>query len=188
MRTPWIACAHRRIPALELALATAFAVLSGSGASAQAAGAGVDACSLLSAADVHAFAPGLGAGHPGKTQRANVSTCQWDNAHGIPVLMLEVVPAGASSLKESLEEGMGPMGYSVVDVPDLGDEAAVAVQQANPTYNIQPGVAILTVRVGKQVLQLSPAGLNIQGPGSAGFQAFKKAAATAAKRLKDRAG
>lgn len=179
---------HHSLPALELVVAASFIALGTSPASAQKGGAGVDACSLLTAAEVHSLAPGLGAGHPSKTQQANVSTCQWDNAHGLPALMLEVVPAGASSLKESLQEGMGPMGYTVSDVPGLGDEAAVAVQQANPTYNIEAGVAILAVRVGKQVLQLSPAGLNIQGPGSPTFQALEKAAAAAAKRLKDRTG
>ncbi|MEJ2679680.1 MAG: hypothetical protein P8174_11500 [Gemmatimonadota bacterium] len=187
MKNRRISCAHHRFPVPELALALGIAAL-GSPTSAQQTGAVVDACSLLTDAEVHAFAPGLGAGHPGKTRRPNVATCQWDNAHGTPALMLQVVPAGASSVKQSLEEGMGPMGYTVSDVPGLGDEAAVAVQQANPKYNIKAGVAILTVRVDKRVLQLSPAGLDVQGPGSATFQAFEKAAAAAAKRLKDRTG
>lgn len=183
-----IACIRPRFTALPVALAVGLAAAGASRVSAQAAGAGVDACALLTGAEVHAFAPGLSAGHPSKTQRPNVSTCQWDNAHGLPALMLDVVPAGTSSLKESLKEGMGPMGYSVADVPGLGDEAAIAVQQANPKYNTQAGVAILAVRVGKRVIQLSPAGLTIPGPGSAGFQAFEKAAAAAVNRLKGKAG
>lgn len=186
MRTRRISCAHRRFPMPELALALGIAAL-GTPAAAQQGGVGVDACALLTGAEVHALAPDLSAGHPSKTQRPNVSTCQWDNAHGIPALMLEVVPAGASSLKESLQEGMGPMGYTIAAVAGLGDEAAVAVQQANPTYHIEAGVAILAVRVGKRVIQLSPAGLNIPGPGSGSFQALKKAAAAAVARLKSMA-
>lgn len=176
------------VPAIELTLALGLAAAGAAPAAGQQAGTGPDACSLLTDSEVHAFAPGLSAGHPGKMQRPGVSTCQWDNAHGIPALMLEVVPAGESSVKESLEHGMGPMGYTVTDVPGLGDEAAVAVQQANPKFNIQAGVAILAVRVGKRLLQLSPAGLSIPGPGADGFNAFEKAAATAAERLKKDAG
>jgi hypothetical protein len=187
MKNRRISCARHRFPVPELALALGIAAL-GTPAVAQQGGAGVDACALLTGAEVHALAPGLSAGHPSKTQRPNVSTCQWDNAHGIPALMLEVVPAGASSLKESLQEGMGPMGYTITAVAGLGDEAAVAVQQANPKYNTQAGVAILAVRVGKRVIQLSPAGLTIPGPGSDGFQALEKAAAAAVSRLKGEAG
>ncbi len=188
MLTRRVSHVRRNLPLPTLVLAISLAGGGAVPANAQAGGHRVDACSLLTDAEVHAFAPGLSAGHPGKMQRPGVSTCQWDNAHGIPALMLEVVPAGESSVKETLEEGMGPMGYTVTDVPGLGDEAAVAVQQANPKYNIEAGVAILAVRVGKQVLQLSPAGLSIPGPGADGFNAFEKAAATAAQRLKTNAG
>lgn len=144
----------------------------------------VDACALLSDAEVHAFAPSLGAGHAGSVHMANVSTCQWDKADGVPALMLQVAPADPSGLRAGLEAGLAPSGYSIEDVPGLGDSAAVAIQQADPASGIDAAVAMLVVNVGDRQLGLSPAGLAIRGTDDPAFHGLEQAAAAAVRQLK----
>lgn len=148
-----------------------------------AAGAPPDACHLLSNADVHSLAPSLGKPRPGTVKIKNVSSCDWPDAHGIPGLMLQVTPAPSHSLRDDLASGIAAMGgYEIKNVPDLGDEAAMAVQQANPKYGLKAGVAILSVRVGKRVVSLSPVRLVVK-PGTAKFKRLKQLAAKAANNL-----
>ncbi|MGA7801352.1 MAG: hypothetical protein WCC36_11130 [Gammaproteobacteria bacterium] len=141
-----------------------------------------DACSLLSNADIHSLAPSLGKGRPGSVKIANVSTCGWPDAHGIAALTLQVAPAPSHSLHDDLASAFGAMGYDIQSVSGLGDEAVVAVQQADPKYGLQAGVAILSVRVGKRVVSLSPARIDVK-PGSARYQRLKELAAKAAGEL-----
>jgi hypothetical protein len=152
--------------------------------SATQAPAAVDACSLLSAADLQALAPGLSAGSPGKAKIPNASTCEWDDASHLPALMLQVTPAPASSVKKDLESGFANMGYDVSEVSGLGDEAAVAVQRADPTHGVQAGVALLAVRVGKRELALSPVRLQIASTSDPAFKHLRDAAALAVSRLR----
>ncbi len=147
--------------------------------------AAVDACSLLSNAEVHALAPQLSAGHTGKVTVANTFTCEWDDAHHLPGLMLQVSPADPAGVKKELEEGFANLGYDVRSVAGLGDEAAVAVQRADPARGLDAGVAELALRVGKRQLLLSPAYLNI-APATAGFKHLKALAEQAAARLRAR--
>lgn len=142
-----------------------------------------NACALLTDAEVHEFAPKVGKGHPGHMGLPNISTCNWDNSHGIPALILTVSPADPSGVKAGLKSQLAPTGYTIVGVPALGDEAAAAVQQANPKYGIKPAVAILAVRVGHRQVSLSPTGITIVGPKSPGFRWLVHAAGLAAKRL-----
>ncbi len=144
----------------------------------------VDACGLLSDAEVHALAPDLSAGHKGKVTVANTSICEWDDAHHVPGFILQVSPADPSGVKKELEEGFANMGYDVRDVAGLGDEAAVAVQRADPARGIEAGVAGLVLRVGKRQLALSPVYLNIT-PATVKFKHLKALAAQAAARLRD---
>ncbi|MEJ2345202.1 MAG: hypothetical protein P8076_05305 [Gammaproteobacteria bacterium] len=146
--------------------------------------AAVDACSLLSADDLQALAPGLSAGTPGKAKIPNTSTCEWDDASHLPALMLQVTPAPASSVKKDLESGFANMGYDVHEVTGLGDEAAVAVQRADPTHGVQAGVAMLGVRVGKRELALSPVRLQIASTSDPAFKHLRDAAALAVSRLR----
>lgn len=146
--------------------------------------AAVDACSLLSATDLQALAPGLGAGSPGKAKIPNTSTCEWDDASHLPALMLQVTPAPASSVKKDLESGFANMGYDVSEVTGLGDEAAVAVQRADPTHGVQAGVALLAVRVGKRQLALSPVRLQIASTDDPAFKHLRDAAVLAVTRLR----
>ncbi len=155
------------------------------GGSAQTA-ATVDACSLLSDAEVHVLSPGLSAGHTGKVIVANTSTCEWDNAHHLPALTLQVSPADPSGVKKELDEGFANMGYDVLDVAGLGNEAAVAVQRADPAHGIEAAVAELALRVGKHQLILSPIQLHITTTAGADFERLKTVAAQAAERLRSR--
>lgn len=142
-----------------------------------------DACSLLSNADVHSLAPSLVKGRPGKVKFKNVSTCEWVDAHGIPGLMLQVNPAPPHSLHKDLLSGIAAMGgYDIKSISGLGDEAAMAVQQANAKYHLKVGIAMLSVRVGKRVVSLSPMRISIK-PGTVKFRRFKQLAAKAASHL-----
>jgi hypothetical protein len=156
---------------------------SGSDSSAQAVEA-VDACSLLSDAEVHAVAPDVGSGHPGSVQIPGASVCQWDDSKHLPALTLQVTAADPADVKKGLEDAFANMGYDVISVPGLGDEAAVAVQRPDPSHGIESGVAVLAVRVGKRELALSPMRLNITTIDSTDFEHLKQAAAQAVARLR----
>ena len=159
--------------------------------------AAINACVLLSDAEVHALAPGLSAGYGEKmivkdkmaafvkvkANVANAPICEWDDAHHVPGLMLQVSSADPSGVKKGLEEGFANMGYDVRSVAGLGDAAAVAVQRADPAHGIEAGVAGLVLRVGTRQLLLSP--VNI-APATAKFKHLKALAAQAAARLRAR--
>ena len=161
--------------------------------------AAIDACGLLSTAEVHALAPGLSAGYGEKmivkdkmaafvkvkANVANAPICVWDDAHHVDGLMLQVGPADPSGVKKGLEEGgfAANMGYDVRDVTGLADEAAVVIQRADPAHGLKVEVAGLVLRVGKYQLLFSPVYLNI-APATAGFKQLKTLAAQAAARLR----
>ena len=111
-----------------------------------------------------------------------MSSCDWPDAHGIPGLTLQVTPAPSESLRDNLSSGFAAMGYAVLDVSGLGDEAAVAIQQVDPKFGLQAGVAILPVRKGKRVLTLSPSRIDVK-PGTARYRRLKQLTANAATRL-----
>ena len=155
--------------------------------SASAPAAKVDACALVTAAMVAKYAPGLGKAHPGKVpQQSPVSSCIWSDADHLPALILTVAPSDPSGVAKGLEQGMGPMGYKVVSVSGLGDEAAVAIQQADPKLHTKTGIATLAVRVGKRQIGYSPMRPAISGTGAPAFKRLKELAAETAKRLRER--
>jgi len=158
-----------------------------SGGSASAPAAKVDACALVTAAMVAKYATGLGKGHAGKVpQQSPVSTCIWTDADHLPALILTVAPSDPSGVAKGLEQGMAAMGYKVVSVSGLGDEAAVAIQQADPKLHTKTGVATLAVRVGKRQIGFSPMRPAISGTGTPTFKRLKELAAETAKRLRER--
>lgn len=146
----------------------------------------VDACALVSAAMVAQLSPELGAaGHPSSvTHSSNVSTCVWDDrAHHLAALMLTVAPADPSGVAKGLTKGFANMGYHIVSVTGLGDEAAAAIQTADPEHGLAAGVAVLAVRVGRRQLGFSPMQLVISGPGTPAFKRLKRLAAETVARL-----
>ena len=56
-------------------------------------------------------------------------------------------------MHSSIDPGKG---YQVIDLEGLGDQAAVAIQQANPQYGTTAGVAILGLAKGDYMVTLSP--------------------------------
>lgn len=158
-----------------------------SGGSGSAPAAKVDACALVTASMVATYATGLGKGHPGKIPKQSpFTTCVWSDAHHIPGLILTVGPSDPSGVAKGLEQGMGPMGYKVVSISGLGDEAAVAIQQADPKLHTKTGIATLTVRVGKRQIGFSPMRPEISGTGTPTFKRLKELAAATAKRLREK--
>jgi hypothetical protein len=136
-----------------------------------------DVCSLLTQAEVDSlFGKSVGAG---KSDLAvpHVQGCIWP-ATGIPSFILQVLPAPAS-VHSSIDPGKG---YQVIDLEGLGDQAAVAIQQANPQYGTTEGVAILGLAKGDYMITLSPVRLGIQ-EGSPPFELLKKLANNAAQKL-----
>lgn len=146
----------------------------------------VDACALVSPALLGKIAHNLGAGHKSKTPHpANMSTCVWsDRASHLPVLMLTVAPADPAGVAKGLSSGMANMGYRIVSVRGLGDEAAAAIQIPNPHFHTKAAVAILSVRVGQQQMGFSPMSITIKGPGSASFKRLKNLVADSVMRFK----
>ncbi len=137
----------------------------------------VDVCSLLTQAEVDSlFGKPVGAGKPDLAV-PHVQGCIWP-ATGIPSFILQVLPAPAS-VHSSIDPGKG---YQVIDLEGLGDQAAVAIQQANPQYGTAAGVAILGLAKGDYMMTLSPVRLGIQ-EGSPQFELLKKLANNAAQKL-----
>jgi len=167
------------------ALAAGAAAFSMLGLPLAAGAAQPDACALVSAAMLAKLAPGLGAGHPSAVPHpAGVSTCVWSRrGRHLPALTLTVAPADASGVLKELKDGFGHMGYRIVPVAGLGNEAAAAIQQANPKHGLAAGVAELAVRVGKRQLIFSPMGLAVSGPGTKSFERLKRLAAGTVARL-----
>ena len=122
------------------------------------------------------FGKPVGAGKPDSAV-SHVQGCIWP-ATGIPSFMLQVLPAPAS-VHSSIDPGKG---YQVIDIEGLGDQAAVAIQQANPQYGTAAGVAILGLAKGDSMMTLSPVRLGIQ-EGSPQFELLKKVANNAAQKL-----
>ena len=179
--------ASRLLTVLVLGAALATCGKSDSSGGSAAAPAKVDACALVTQAMVAKYASGLGKGQPGKIpKQSSVSTCIWADAHHIPGLILNVGPADPSGVVKGLEGDLAKMGYRVVAVPGLGDEAAVAIQQADPKLHTKTGVAVISVRVGKRQFGLSPLRPAITGTGTPGFERLKQLAAATAKRLASR--
>lgn len=125
-----------------------------SGGASSGSKAGADPCSLLTDAEVATLESGL---RPGKVDTvAGSKICDWGGADtGVPHVQLEVY---ASS--ESPHQALGGLlgggsGYTIKDVPGLGDAAAVAIQRADASMGIKAGVASLVVQKGSQQVDIS---------------------------------
>jgi hypothetical protein len=141
---------------------------------------GQDPCSLITQQEIDSlFSGSVGAGRS-DSQVPNVQTCTWPQ-EGVPKFLLQVMKAPQTPVSQSINAGEG---YHVREVSDVGDEAAVAIQQANPRYGLQEGVAILGFRKGSLMVTLSPVHLDIQ-EGTQKFEELKALAAKIAERVKE---
>ena len=68
------------------------------------------------------------------------ATCNYLDKYGIPALIISISRAGTTHTRDTLS--ILGSGYTILNVTGLGDEVAVAVQQANPKFGLQEGVAI----------------------------------------------
>lgn len=171
------------LTALVMALALSGCNKHASG-SASAAPARIDACALVSADMLAKFSSGLGTGHISKTPIPNVSVCTWKDHSHLPALILTVSPANPAGVAKGLETGMANMGYRIVSIKGLGDEAAVAIQIPNPKYHTKAGIADLEVRVGKQQFGYSPMRPGISGINTPAFAKLKRLASETIAKLR----
>lgn len=146
----------------------------------------VDACTLVTTAEIHGLAAQLGSGQHSKAKIPNksVSICDFDDDKHIPALILTVTPAPSGGVKADLEQQLGGFGYAISSVSGLGDEAAAAVQQSDPSKGIKAGLAFLASRAGQWEVTLSPVRLDIPDSSGAAFSRLKTVAAAAVTRLR----
>jgi len=110
----------------------------------------IDPCSLIAAEKVFSAFPALQKEEEQKVGPTVV--CNYLDKFGIPALIVSVSQAG-SHARDTLS--LLDSGYTIEDVPDLGEEAAIAIQQANPAFGLKEGVAALHIKKGKLSLNLS---------------------------------
>ncbi len=102
---------------------------------------GIDPCSLIAAEDLISIFPALK-----KSEKQTVgqgSVCNYLDKYGIPALVISVTQAGTHA-RDTLS--MLDSGYVIEEITGLGDEAAIAIQQANPKFGLQEGIAALHIR------------------------------------------
>jgi len=136
----------------------------------------IDPCALIAREKVFAAFPAL------KKMEKQIlgpnTTCNYLDKYGIPALIISVGQAGTTPARNTMS--MLGEGYTVKDVPDLGDDAAVAVAQPNSRFGIKGGVAELHIKKGGSALLLAPARIEVQENGPK----FKKLKSLAAEMLK----
>jgi hypothetical protein len=135
----------------------------------------IDPCSLIAVEKVLSAFPVLQ--KEVKQQVGPTTVCNYLDKYGIPALIISVSQAG-NHARDTLS--MLGSGYVIEDIPNLGDDAAVAIQQANPTFGLHEGVAALHIKKGKISLNLSFTRINIPAKGPE----IEKAKQLAAEMLK----
>lgn len=117
----------------------------------------VDPCGLATAEQLAAIFPTL---LKAETQSVGKETvCNYLDKMGIPALVISVTKTG-TGVHETLSV-LGS-GYVIEDIPRLGDEAAIAVQEANPQFGLQEGIAALHVKKGNRSLNFSFFRINLK--------------------------
>lgn len=117
----------------------------------------IDPCSLIAAEKLFLTFPALT-----KAKKETVgqsSVCNYLDKFGIPALVLSVTQAGTHARDTLSTLGSG---YVIEDITGLGDEAAIAIQQANPTFGLQEGIAALHMIKGNISFNLSFFRINIR--------------------------
>ncbi len=119
----------------------------------------IDPCTLIALKVVSAAFPTL------QTMKKQTigpnTTCNYLNRSGLSGLIVSVHRDDGISA-HTMMENLGK-GYRAVDVPGLGDEAAMAVTLPEPKYNIPGGlVAELYIKKGGSALLLAPARIEVK--------------------------
>jgi len=131
----------------------------------------VDPCSLIATEKLSAVFPTLL-----KAEKQSVgpeTVCNYLDKMDIPALIISVTKAG-SSVHRSLS--MLGSGYVIEDISGLGDEAAIAIQQANPKFGLKEGIAAMHIKKGDRSLTFSFFRINLM-PDEPAFDKIKVLAA-----------
>ncbi len=137
----------------------------------------IDPCGLIAADKVLAAFPELQKAE--KQKVGPMTMCNFLDKFGIPALTISLTRA-ADHARDSLS--LLDSGYEIKDIPNLGDEAAVAIQQANPAFGLKEGVAALHVKKGRISLNLSFTRIDIPA-GGAVFDQVKQLAAEMLEKI-----
>ena len=136
-----------------------------------------DPCTLVAAEKVIAIFPTLQ-----KAEKQSVgpeTVCNYLDSMGIPALVISLSKS-MTNVRETLSI-LGP-GYAIEDISGLGDEAAIAVQQANPKFGLKEGIAALHVRKGNLSLNFSFFRINLM-PADDEFEKIRVLAAEMVAKL-----
>ena len=110
----------------------------------------IDPCSLVASEKLIAIFPTLL-----KAEKQSVgqeTVCNYLDNMGIPALVI-AVSKSVTTVRETLSI-LGP-GYVIENIDGLGDEAAIAIQQANQKFGLKEGIAALHVKKGSLSLNFS---------------------------------
>lgn len=130
----------------------------------------IDPCGLIAAEKVLSAFPEL---QRAEKQRIGPSTvCNYLDKFDIPALIVSVSQAGAHA-RDTLT--LLDSGYEIQEIPGLGDDAAIAIQKANPTFGLKEGVAALHIKKDQLSLNWSFTRLTIQAEDPA-FDSVKELA------------
>ncbi len=116
----------------------------------------IDPCALIAPEQIYASFPELKTMQ--KQSSGNANVCNFLDKYEIPALIISLTKANKTSAEKSLSI-LGSK-YSIKSIPNLGDDAAVSIQQANPKFGLKEGVAMLYVKKGTVSLTLSPVRVN----------------------------
>ena len=137
----------------------------------------VDPCGLIAAEKLIAIFPTL---QKAEEQAVGSETvCNYIDTMGIPALVISLSKAGSGVRKTLTMLGSG---YVIEDVSGLGDEAAIAIQQANPQFGLKEGIAALHIKKGERSLNFSFFRINLN-PGDVEFDKIKVLAAEMVGKL-----
>jgi len=140
---------------------------------------GIDPCTLIAPDKVYAAFPAL------KTMKKQTiganTTCNYLDKLGLSGLIVSVHKYDGIS-PHAMMENLGD-GYTVENVPGLGDEAAMAVTLPKPEYGIRgDGVAELYIKKGNTTLLLAPVRIEVRAAGE-GLEKLKELAGEMMGRL-----
>ncbi|SHO51822.1 hypothetical protein [Desulfopila aestuarii] len=120
----------------------------------------IDPCGLVTVEKMRSAFPQLQRAE--KKQVGPTIVCNYLDKFDIPALIVSVNQAGEHA-RDTF--ALLDSGYVIQEIADLGDNAAIAIQQANPTFGLQEGVAALQINKGDLALNLSFTRLTIQPEG-----------------------
>ncbi|MEE4165893.1 MAG: hypothetical protein V2I35_07835 [Desulfocapsaceae bacterium] len=110
----------------------------------------IDPCSLVAAEKLSAIFPTLQ-----KAEKQSVgkeTVCNYLDGKGLPALIISVSKS-TTTVRKTLSM-LGP-GYVIEEIDGLGEEAAIAIQQANQKFGLKEGIAALHVKKGNRSLNFS---------------------------------